>query len=281
MITAGLGSRSWEQAAKRLARQAQSTGWFASITCYDSQLLDYQVPEFRRDNARFISEGSRGFGYWLWRPYVIRKALLESNEGDTILFLDAGCELNKTENSEFRLNDYVAHAQRYDMCIMRTEHLLTHWCKGDTLALFQIPLTSQLRTVEPGVMFLKRSDSNLQLMTDWINYGRREDFHYLDDSQSVSPNSNEFREHRHDQAILTCLLKSRTDVSLEQETYFAQGGWDRTGKDYPIWVTRNRSRFLYFTGPVAFTVGYHICQRLRILTGRIRRRSGVHPGLAR
>lgn len=278
LITAGLGSRSWERAASRLAHQARSTGWFTTITNYDVELLDRQLPEFRRDNSRLLTEGTRGFGYWLWRPYVIRKALMENDDNETVLFLDAGCELNKTASSEIRLDFYIAHAQRYGICIMRTSHLLTEWCKRDTLDVFQISVNSEIRTLEPGAMFLKKSDSNQQLMTEWINYGRCKDFHLLDDSPSDLPNSNRFREHRHDQAILTCLLRSRSDVSLEQETYFAKEGWNKAGKPYPIWVTRNRSRILHFTGPVVFRVAYHIYRSLRSRAGRIRRHLGSQPG---
>jgi hypothetical protein len=34
----------------------------------------------------------RGAGYWLWKPYVIYRAMLHMNEGDTLIYSDAGVE---------------------------------------------------------------------------------------------------------------------------------------------------------------------------------------------
>lgn len=272
LITAGLGSKSWQRAAARLSRQARSTGWFETITNYDALLLDRHVPEFRQSNQQLLVQGSRGFGYWLWRPYILRKALLEADEGSTILFLDAGCELNVNSASASRLDFYLAHARQFGICVMRTPHALPDWCKRDTLELFQISPDSLVRTIEPGVIFLSPSASNVKLMDEWIAYARLENFHHLDDSPSDLPNSHNFREHRHDQAILTCLLASRPEVALEQETYFGPEGWAKAGREFPIWVARNRSPLLQLTGPQGSKLAYRAYRYLRRYLGRMRRR---------
>src|SRR5678810_953547 len=40
-----------------------------------------------------VLEAERGAGYWLWKPYVVNKALLECNEGDILIYSDSGIKL--------------------------------------------------------------------------------------------------------------------------------------------------------------------------------------------
>ena len=44
---------------------------------------------FVQKNTKILSN-PRGGGLWLWKPHLILKALLESNEGDAVLYCDAG-----------------------------------------------------------------------------------------------------------------------------------------------------------------------------------------------
>lgn len=82
---------------------------------------------------------------------------------------------------------------------------------------------------------------------------------YLDDSRSILPNDSIFIENRHDQSILSLLLKQKAeshDFTFHEdntyETIWNAAGmtgipvghaqariWNTYGKDYPIWATRN------------------------------------------
>ena len=46
-------------------------------------------PSFVSKNIKILSN-PKGAGLWLWKPYLILKTLLESNEGDIVLYCDAG-----------------------------------------------------------------------------------------------------------------------------------------------------------------------------------------------
>ena len=45
--------------------------------------------EFFLRNKAILTE-KRGFGYWLWKPYFIRKTMNMVKEGDFIIYSDAG-----------------------------------------------------------------------------------------------------------------------------------------------------------------------------------------------
>jgi len=248
MVTAGLGSYKWQLAGRRLARQANRSHLFSTVEAYDLVSLRRYIPEFYDEHGQFISENARGYGYWLWRPYLLLKKIKSLKEDEMIVFLDAGCELNINFESERRFLDYVKIAKDSGICIMRTSYLLTSWCKQDTLNSLSIRSDSSIRTVEPGVLFLTKSDVNTELMEQWIYWSTKSNYHHLDDSPSKAPNGLNFVEHRHDQSLLTALLADRPDSTIEQESFFPDDSWRTAGANFPIWVTRNHHPFLHESG---------------------------------
>jgi len=250
MITAGVGSTQWRLAGRRLGRQAHRSHWFSSVESYHTESLRALIPEFFRHNSKFIGDNSRGYGYWLWRPYLLLNRVKALKADEVVVFLDAGCESNINSFSGKRLLDYVDIAKDSGLCVMRTPYLLTSWCKKDTLEVFGVPDNSNIRTVEPGVFFLTRSKQNISLLEDWIDLARKKNYHHLDDSPSISPNLASFIEHRHDQSLLTAMLMDRPETAIEQETYFPNNSWRTAGAEYPLWVVRNPHPFLHESGEV-------------------------------
>lgn len=239
LVTVGLGSARWKAAAWRLARQARATGWFDKVTAYDSESLVQEHPKFWADHGDFVKANPRGYGYWLWRPFLIREALT-SGSADVVVFLDAGCEINGADVAGRRFLIYRDLARARGLFAMHTDLPLAHWCKGDLLE--QTGLRDRamdLRTVEPGVSLYCPTDSTLALVDDWIELATRDSYHLLDDSPSRSPDPDGFVEHRHDQAILTCVVADLPECVIPQESSFP-GRWTADGAAFPFWVTRNR-----------------------------------------
>ena len=50
--------------------------------------------EFRNKFKDKLIFGSKGFGYWCWKPDIILNILNKINNDDCLLYLDAGCHLN-------------------------------------------------------------------------------------------------------------------------------------------------------------------------------------------
>ena len=81
------------EAGKRLCNQALSLHLFNKLQLYT--FIDLQKDaEFYEKNAEFILHNKRGCGYWLWKPYLINKNINDMTNGDILLYLDCGCELD-------------------------------------------------------------------------------------------------------------------------------------------------------------------------------------------
>lgn len=57
---------------ERVRRQAEASLFFKKVFLYDEHLLgDLFLKKFRGQ----LIKGCRGFGYWVWKPYVILETL--------------------------------------------------------------------------------------------------------------------------------------------------------------------------------------------------------------
>jgi len=94
LVTFADGSLRWRLAGQRLERQAKQSQWFDSVHRWTAKMLHREIPKFRRENPTLDLAGTRGYGYWLWRPYILQRELDALASDECLLFLDAGCQLN-------------------------------------------------------------------------------------------------------------------------------------------------------------------------------------------
>ncbi len=148
------------------------------------------------EGARNVLKEERGCGYWSWKPYIIHRSMESIEYGDWLLYLDSGIEIIGDVSELIDENEEVILFHNV------WKHM--DWCKMDTLKdmlpNFDDTSKSQLQA---SAMLIKKTTYTKKLIAEWMN--KCLDKHMIDDSPSVLPNIPTFREHRHDQAILTNL----------------------------------------------------------------------------
>src|SRR6266481_3698212 len=85
-LTFGAGD-TWPEAARRLGDQARSTAMFSSVSVEIGDESFSRWPEFKQ-HREFVEKNPRGWGYWLWKPFLIRSYFRSLKEGDILLYLD-------------------------------------------------------------------------------------------------------------------------------------------------------------------------------------------------
>ena len=149
---------------------------------------------FVQKNTKILSN-PRGGGLWLWKPHLILKALLESNEGDVVLYCDAGMYPISDLTPLFELAQekeivlFQVHNKKVkDWTNPRCIELMA--CSEKILELEQVCGAPQVyKRCEKNIFFLKNLISHCE------NYELINDF----------GNNN----HRHDQSILSILAHQR------------------------------------------------------------------------
>jgi hypothetical protein len=147
-------------------------------------------PTFRMLNP--VMNEVRGAGYWLWKPYILLKEMMQSDDGDVVVYMDAGVEMIDEPTWLKGLDNVWLFGNQY-------KH--EDWCKGDVMdAIYHGPYDKQ---VQASVVAVRVNGWTKTFVKEWLTWCEMPGF--LDDSPSKSKNRKGFQEHRHDQAILTCL----------------------------------------------------------------------------
>jgi len=227
------------QSLKRIKRQAEQIRLFDQILAFDEGELD---SEFCTKYHHVLRTEVRGFGYWVWKPQVIKQTLAAADYGDIILYTDAGCHL-RVEGKD-RLIDYfktLAESPKFIMaCDIGTKFPEKNWTKGDLFEYFAChddPAITESSQIQSCVIFIKKTLEAEEFINDWSRVFEF-NFSLVDDSPSQKPNFEGFVEHRHDQSIFSLMCK-RSGVHLisNNEIYRPQNWSDLDA--YPIWAMRD------------------------------------------
>ena len=247
LVTFGAGLPNWRAAAHRLAEQAQASGHFMQVRTYTESSLRSQYPDFWLQHERILNLQHRGFGYWIWKPFLIRETLLDltSSRADGVLYLDAGFELNlgtQRANARWRTyGDLVLDSEGL-LAMHLPKHPEIAWTSR--AALDRLGLSEEDRRspqVQATPLFANRSWSR-EFLDEWLAICVEDDYRFLRDPSRLDLEDDAFVAHRHDQSIFSGLVKGNNVATIPDETYWAPD-WERAGTDFPLWAARNRTRF--------------------------------------
>ena len=95
------GNDKFEKAKIRIVKEAHAFGEFKTVKAFEPQ----DLPKDFTENYQQILTMPRGGGYWIWRPIIIQQALDKINDGEYLVYLDAGCTINP--KGKRRFNEYL------------------------------------------------------------------------------------------------------------------------------------------------------------------------------
>jgi hypothetical protein len=71
-VTFGGPTPNYHSAVDRICNEARSTNWFNEINGYKDSDLKSDT-DFWNKHGQFIESNNRGYGYWIWKSYLIQK----------------------------------------------------------------------------------------------------------------------------------------------------------------------------------------------------------------
>jgi len=218
---------------KRIKRQVLKMNVFDKVlVCNETDLF----PDFREHFKDQLVFGTRGFGYWCWKPQIILQTLQTLNDGDILNYSDAGCHYNA--KGKKRLEDYFdLTIHDNDLGILAFQGIAPDfhdgrelsdwrdkmWVKGDLLDYFNVrgnPKIEDTQTILGGCIFIRKNAKAMNFIKQWLDVFYNH-FSLVDDSPSKSPNPAQFIENRHDQAVwsVLCKLNNVKTVSMYELCY--------------------------------------------------------------
>jgi len=226
---------------KRIGMQARKLGIFDEVTLYTPEDLPDYVKECE------LIKYPRGAGYWVWKPVMINETLSRFDNGDIVVYVDAGCTLRKS--SEWKM--FFGLMERYDtICFQYDEDMpewekwgssssaISHWTKHNTLDFFRAYFGNDdflgYNQIMGGVLFMKNKDN--RLLKEWLRIMLEFPELVIDPSKDeLLLQEKGYAGHRHDQTILTPLAMTDPDTIVLPEIS------ERYTKDSFVWASRIRA----------------------------------------
>lgn len=196
--------------AQSLARSALEAG-FNDAKIFG--LSDLQGSDFAVRNSAILHQ-KRGSGYWLWKPFIIQEQITKLQSDEIIFYCDAG------RNSYYQFDSFPSNL--VDHVIKGTEGFLlgpavSHygniktWTKRDCLKIMDADNNEMCEKPQISATWSlwRHTESALRFLNAWLEFA--EDARCLTDIPNVlgDPNYTEFRDHRHDQSIVSILAHKR------------------------------------------------------------------------
>jgi hypothetical protein len=197
------GDSKYKRSLELLKNSAYQVGKVDSVLIYDDLWL--KKTKFYDQHKTWILDAARGAGFFAWKPYIIQNAMQHNQEGDVIIYSDAGLEVVGDLTPLYEL---AAEKERLIFKLPPHEvpyHKAKQWTKGDC---FEIMKCNEAKYWEAdmsngAVSVWKKTNYNSSHINEWINYAIIPQC--ITDIQSIFPNKPEFKDHRHDQSILSNL----------------------------------------------------------------------------
>lgn len=209
--------KSFIDAGERIVQQAKELNLFDSIELFGEQYLK-EDSAFWIEHSEFIEYSSRGYGYWIWKPFVILKKMREIADGDILLYCDAGCELNWNRRTE--LKEIFAKPLVISCSVSGKPE--KDWTKRDLFVEMETDLPEYADSIQyqATAICLKKTGIVMDFINEWWLWSSIH--HFIDDSPSLLENYPSFQYHRHDQSIFSLLIKKRNiscDINIDKCVY--------------------------------------------------------------
>jgi len=211
------GDEKYKRSLDLLSETAQEIGKVDDVICYTQEWL--KTTDFYTKNkmARYILNKPRGAGYWMWKPYIILHTFDNLEEGDIVLYSDAGLKVIGNLNPLFEVaqeGPKVGPVLFKLPAVGVPHHKAKTWTKRDCFVLTGCDEEKYWNAdmLNGAVSLWKKTPKNTVLLMEWLEALRDPRIISDDPNMAGKPNFLEFRDHRHDQSVLTLLA---TKYNLE------------------------------------------------------------------
>ena len=235
--TFAAGKACWRRSASRLMRQAADFGEIETSRAFEPSDLHSVIGKEARYVLELANDHKKGFGLWSWKLPLLLSQLKALRAGDTLLYLDAGSSLNRSEESIVRFSQYLELSREFGALFFQQDLIEAHWTKSELRETFTENSDWETGQLLGGIHLLTSTPWTINLLEEANEIARESNYFALKDPATSSTQNEDFVAHRHDQSVLSLTAKSLGAFHIRDETYFAPH-WELDGIGYPIWASR-------------------------------------------
>ncbi len=206
----------WPDRQKRLHQSALQRGGVDAVIPWNAEKL--QETEFARNNHQILSL-KRGYGFWLWKPFIILDGLRKIDSGDYLIYHDVGRPKRGDPTRGYTLDRDIrplvdwadANSGIYPGVYMPHHGKQKHWTKRDCFILMGCDEEKywEATQIQATYNVWKNTPEVRAFVKEWLNYCLNPAILTDQENTRGLENFPGFKEHRHDQSVLTNLCIQR------------------------------------------------------------------------
>ena len=208
-------NKNCEKYAANLVLQAKNLNFFDNVICETDFINDDEF-KVALKNTKFSSiyNIEKGYGFWLWKPYIIYKHLCKLNDNDILIYSDPGGNfpINPILKSwaKNKMNQYFIFLDENNGCMSFEsgfpEHKTTKMEVFDYFKDYNIENTYLTQSRVSNLHFIKKCDFSFDLYKQWWNIAKNQPY-LFDDCVCRSCYNTGIIEPRNDQSVWSLLCK--------------------------------------------------------------------------
>ena len=208
----------------------------------------YTPSDLPKDLLRFCIKHKRGWGYWAWKPYVIRKHLELLEEGDVMLYVDGRCGLVNKGKGISWLDTFIS-GSNYDLATWQLPLPEQDWTSEDVFNLLGQSENMPVRLsgqYAGGLHCWRTGDKCRNMAKLWELFINTYPNRFMD-GPFEDENIETFNENRHDQSLFSVLLKvlqlkNKISVKSIQMDEYSSGNLIAHMQKHPLCVRCRRGK---------------------------------------
>jgi len=178
---------------------------------------------------------TKGGGFWLWKPYFMKKMLERIEEGDVLVYCGVTCIVNILGKTRF--DQYVDRVVSSETGILGFElpYKEEEYTKKEVFRHFdtseEITKSNQLMS---AVLILRKCPHTVMLIDKWYETAIADPTLFTDQLQ-ILPQDSEFIVHRNDQSVFSVIRKIHGSEIIPSREYFYD--FISECNTFPFWPT--------------------------------------------
>lgn len=169
-------------------------------------------------------ESRSGAGFWFWKPVIIHHHLEMMNDGDFLLYTDVDRE-DFVSWTALLLEKMVE--RNADVALEQMSWPENEWTKGDIydqLCPELLPYYDPSSQYSANFVLLRKNRETVAFVSDWLEAAKN--YHLISDEKSNTLKYKDFRANRHDQSLLSMLIRCHYDErGKEKFKWTCLGDW--------------------------------------------------------
>jgi hypothetical protein len=202
------GDDNFKKSRERICGEATNTKWFSTIKYYTNN--DYNLDFYNKNKE--ILDNKIGGGFWIWKPYFIKKHLDLINDNDYLVYLDSGCTINKDGYKRFK--EYLDIVKNHNTGIIAFQYTNNYfiekvWNTNEIFNYFNVKDNKKITDsfqILGGVQIIQKKQTSVEIINKWYSV-ITDNINLFTNYYNENQDKSYFKDNRNDQSVQSVIKK--------------------------------------------------------------------------